>query len=1070
MEPLTLTPADLLGQDDPDVSSTHAPAPDDPPLLEINAPLPDWLLTADDDVREDYLARLSAYHVAATRLEAHLDEVLPSFVAYTCEQLAARIRADLDVLIDPDTVVIDMPRHVSRRYDIDPQFGMLKPGAPWFASAEREQLSLSELARQNIDPDDLEMTQRLKFARVEYPAPQPFSAGLTPEYLGRTLPQLNIAQGYRSLLNTVFRLPALATEQAQHDAQRLLAPYELNILLEGFVALQRRRLSAPGYRLLTLAAQTRSRAETDAAQIDMYWLVLNPGSSANGERSGLTLSGVCLIHERITGLTLIYLPDEPEGRVLLEASGLQGAKDSLIQRLLSRPACVAYLAERTLDGAQQARHVSYINESLTRGFDGFIRFVPALDLQMANQQLQTRAWQLFEQTRATSRSNHDLQRERNMRQNQRYRMYLKGLLTLLPGVGTAISVHEGWRDGHAAAQAFSEGNTDDGLLQLGSLSLSVLDVVLSVVPGAVSVGVLAKTARQVMRLKPAGSLARHRHVIQPFQGYDVDVQLSDAIRQSGRNAGTYLQDGQLWISRAGRAYPVYRRAGEQTLRLRKNPRHGYEPPVRLEDGQWVYHSDVGLRGGVKSAIAETLITEANPDPAFRRTQARQLLDQFRFPPDDQRRFELDVAVHYQAHRTTPGWAETYRKPSVQSADTAQAGPSGNKRKAPAPTDNAAKRSPNPGAVGVRADTPQYDPQGWRQWGYTLDGQTVPEPLRIQPPIYRLHRGQGSECVQIDSRYYDILPAGSSQHPSIVLLRNPASQGEGFGSFNESIRQGLGAQPVMAAFEQGVWKVHGPLFTKKIQHLVADARPGLTATTQRVLAEKLFDMADPSASGLTAIRLINLKATLNAWRKELRAPLPELQDPLLMLEGGRYAGEGIHCTIRTSYGPALQPFQRLDFNVTEPTLAGLLNSAKSEALGITVASKESLRVLMSQVLINNGYTVVAGDEVALRVRAALVFRRPGMAHTFVLKMRRFSGSRSSIRVGEVSRDATGTPLIPLSAAWLDDWAATQVRDEALDAVMQARTQGTLIRLIGGTNVTSGADTGTQVFVQRMADDL
>ncbi|WP_455913735.1 RHS repeat-associated core domain-containing protein [Pseudomonas syringae] len=88
------------------------------------------------------------------------------------------------------------------------------------------------------------------------------------------------------------------------------------------------------------------------------------------------------------------------------------------------------------------------------------------------------------------------------------------------------------------------------------------------------------------------------HTIQPFEGYEVaDASLSGAIAQTGKDQGTWLKDGQLWIWRDDKAFRVYRRNGEQTLRLKKSLLRSYEPPVHINGGEWKYHSDVGLKGG-----------------------------------------------------------------------------------------------------------------------------------------------------------------------------------------------------------------------------------------------------------------------------------------------------------------------------------------------------------------------------------------------------------------------------------------------------------------------------------------
>ncbi len=1029
----------------------------DQPLLQITAPLPAWLLAAGEDVRVEYTRQLIAYHTCASKLEAHLSEVLPSFEDFVRDQVAARIKTDLGVDIDPDVVTIDLPKRVWRDYDIDPQYGRVKSySAPWIASTERELSSLSELARRNFHADDEQMARRLEFAQVELDGPQ-VTTGLTAAWLHAVIPQLDVAQGYRARLREVFRVSSMVSEQEQRQADLLLAPYERQIQLQAFCEFARKRLTEEGYRMLTLAAQARCKAETDAAHLEMNWLQFKPGTAVNGDQESLTLRGLCAIRDQVTGHALIYLPDAPVDIGLIEASDLALALSRLIDTLIGKPVLIDYLAERTLDSQNKMRHVSYINQALARGFHGFFRTVPALDLQLAAQQLHTRAWALHQMTQGRARSKFDLDRERNWQQNQTFLMYFRAMLGALPGIGTLVSLHEGWESGHGAAKAFDEGRLDDGLLAAGAVALSMLDVVLSIVPGAASICVLSRLARRSASFRPVASVAR-QHVLKPFEGYEVQASLSGALPQSGQDIGTVLKDGQLWIQRENRVYAVYRRRGEQTLRLKKTAVHGYEPPVRFEDGTWVYHSDVGLKGGIGSTIAETIIAKAHLDPAFKNRQARQLLDRYEFPPDSQRRMELDVAVHYEKHRVFPGWAEAYRRPEKAVDDSPQPGPSGVKRKDPPTADSQSIAAPQAPSAILAAPSSRAD--GWKSWARALVDADAVERVRVQPPIFRIAGEQGSDFIEMHGSRYDILPCGASQHPTIVFLKNPTMLEDSFSGLNETIRRNRYDQPIMASFQDGQWTVHGPLFKLKIQYLVEQARPGMTPATNRILAEKIFERADYAHSGLTASRLINMRATLNAWQQGQLSPLANLNDPLLMLEGTRMYRLGtMRPSLSLSYGPSLQPFKRLDFTAKDPSLVSLLAAATS---GAQEGGKKTMREFMSALITHAGYTAVFTEEPVLQVRSMLLFQRPGQEQLYMFYMRRFSSSRPEFWV------STPESAIPMSNRWIDEWVAAY--PQALNVLKDARSQGRLVKLIGGIKVSSTTDAGTQVFVQRIADDF
>jgi len=1048
-----LHPSDLLADESLDQT-----------ILDFTLPLPDWLGSAHPETRETYCELLTAYHTAAARLEKHLDDVLPCFDEFANAQLAARIKVDLGVEIDPDRVMIDLPKNVSRDYDIDPQFGsVVSYAAPWVASREREQFSLGELARRNFPVGDEQMAQRLRFAESELNELRYMEAGLTPAYLHGVIPQLDVAQGYRTLLNSVFKVPEPVSEQAQRDANRLIEPYERKLILEAFCALSRHRLSEEGYQVIEMAAQARSRAETDAAHLEMNWVLFKPGHAVSGERAGHTLSGLCAIRDRLTNRTVIYLPDAPGQVSFIEGMDADQARSRLIQRLIATPAMIDYLAERTLDLDNKALHVSYINQALVRRFDGFVSFAPALDLQMAAQQLHTRAWSLFRLNQVSGRSEFDLDRERSLAQNAAYLTYFKAMLGLLPGVGTLISVQDGWNEGHAAARAFKEGRLDDGLLASGSTVLSVLDVVMSIVPGATTVRVLTRYGARAANAAPLTSTAT-RHVLRPFHGYAAQVSLADAIPQAGRDLGTLRKDGQLWIHREGVAYAVYRRDGEQTLRLKKTATHGYEPPVRFEGEAWVYHTDVGLKGGVKSSIAETLIAKAEPDPAFGRRQARQLLDAFEFPPDRQRRMELEVAIHYEKHRSVPHWAENFRRPAQAPGATVAPGASAStgKRKDAPTADSEAKRTAT--GTSTSAANVVADPDTWKSWGRPLEDAVWLDQIQTSPPIFRSMGEQGSSFIQLDAKRFDTLPSGAFQHPSIVFLKDPALVDESLTALNATIRRNRHAQPAMASFKNEVWSVHGAMFKRPIHDLVEQARPGLTPASYRVLAEKLFERADIGQPGLTATRLIHLRATLNTWQTGGQAPLASLSDPLSMLEGSRMHRVGtLNPGLNVGSGPSLHTFNRLDFKISDRVLVEKLISAVTDG-SLGISGRERLRDFMSAVLTKAGYRLIAPDDAALQVKSMLLFSRSGHDRVYLLQMRRFQNAMPTFRV------VTSDSPLPLSNRWIDEWIASNPHESALQSLAKTREQGRLVKLIGGIKVTSRTDAGTQVFVQRIADDF
>lgn len=1032
--------------------------------VSLVAQVPNWLLNAPQMIREEYAQQLSNYHAAAFLLEKQLDSALLSFEAFSAQRLAARIKEDLNLDIDADQVFIDLPATAARELDIDPQYGSLRQGK-WIASVERVRLSLAELARHNIDSKDDEMRGRLSFARLDSPAIDiETSTGLNVDYVTRIIPLLDIAGQYRVVLRDVFQADSEQTPVINRDV--LLEPYGLEVLLEGYAGLHSKRLSTHGYQVLQWAVHARSNTDLRDHNLQMSWVVLNPGHAVNGDRNSATLSGLCVIHHEPTATTLVYLPQAPDGFSIIEAQGLAAAKERLINRLNAHPSLVDYLASRADDENRYESDKAYIHASLLRNFDGFVSFTPAIFLQVAVQQVDARAYLLYAKTKREARSNGDIHSERELRKDLTYRAYFRALLSFLPGLGTLISLQDGWHDGHAAVSAFNGNKKEEGELLIASTSFCVLDILLSVVPGLASLAVVAKIARRTTKLrqianafKKLPSSTRKHYVLPAFKGYEADVSLLDARRQQGIDAGTLFKDGELWIKRNDQAYKVYRRKGEQTLRLRKVAGKGYEPPVRLNaEGIWVYHTDVGLKGGVKSDIAEILITKAHLEANFTRKQARELLDQYEFPVDQQRRLELDLALHYQSHRSMPDWAEVHRRQPKAQPEFAMPAPA-KRKQPPVPASETDRQplQPVPGPSRPSVPSPQ---DNWKSWGRTVDQSADLERINVQPPIFRMPGKPDGEMIVVDGKWFEVLSAGATQNPTIVFLKNPAA-GTSKGSFaelNETIRVSRFDQPVMASFTAEKWTIHGTLFSKKIQHLIADVLPSVTPISQRVLAEKLYLQADEGVF-LTATRLMNMKATINAWRKGHPAPLPQLNDPLTMLNGATPANLGTnHQIINISYESSLNSFFRLDFQTGD-----VLDIGRLRRVGPDVMSAQEVADIMVRQLTSSGYELLPDGNLK-HFSPILIFRRPGIDQLYMMSVRRVHFSKI------VWEPVAATSAFPLSNTWMDNFLVRYAGTANAAMITDARAQGKLVRLVGGANITRVSGHNTQLFVIRIADDI
>ncbi|RRV05624.1 hypothetical protein EGJ27_17570 [Pseudomonas sp. v388] len=1090
--------------------------------------MPQWLLDAEPVVRGEYARQLADFHAAAGVLEQHLARTLPTFDTLARQWLDERLERDLGVKLDTEQISVELPQTVHDKVDIDPQFGMPVAGRNWQPSQATVTFSLSQLARYNVDPDNELEVARLRFARFTTLGAQSLPAGLTVDYLIKTLPDLDVARVYREKLAATFNLPPAHTAEQRLAHEVLLKPYELGIVLEGYVARHRRRLSEAGWQLLCQAAAMRDAQQQFDAGIQTHWVVFKPGQSVSGERSGQALGGLCAIESLTRGTVLLYLPHAPDEHGLIEASSLDDARRRLLQRLIARPRMVGWLAERVAQGSDAARHKSFIEQALSLGFEGFIGFSQALNLQVTVQQFQYRQWLLQAQSRAEARSTLDIRRQHKLASSLRYLMYLKAVLSFIPGLGTLISLKDGWDDGQSAAAAFERGNSMEGVLFSASLALSALDVLLTVIPGGASLATMARLARRSTRLRQVSQLASappmaaaRRYVLPPFVGYDAPMPTGPARAQTGWDAGTWLYADQLWIEHAGKHYPVYRRPGEQTLRLKKNSVHGYEPPVRWNGRSWEYHTDVGLRGGVKSGIAETLIADSLASPHFTRHHARQFLDQFDFPEPRQRRLELDLATHFQAHGTVPEWALAYRKagggepselirllsqPPLNAGQPVQAPAAGIRpevsaaavptRPAPAvpvvrvqPTlaeapvqagpsyvtwpattsstlpiagsSRSATAAPG-GALAALVDPSPLDPT----WALPPREVTVLKRLEGELPIFQVAGRDQAEVVSIGGRSYQILPAGAQPRQRSVLLKHPQQGAEDFDAINYEMQLDIHRQPRLARYEGEQWLLQGGLFGEPITRLIEQARPGFTPDSVRLIGRRLYAMADPTTSRLSSARLLTLRSTLDAWHGGTRAPLAGLNDPLLLLDqrmpvamgGGR-----LRLTVRSRLNQT--GCLRFDFDLGAEGVSDLVLRSALLSNKAALGGRRALQNLMEKLLRNAGYQVI--DDVVCRIDrlSVVIFRRPGLDELFMMYMRRATPKSSDIDLSGV--DARYV----LSNRWLDHQLSDAVGTHwsTLDEMIAtARRDGKLVRLVGGTVFPYGNLHRPEAFVTRLAD--
>ncbi|WP_077046364.1 dermonecrotic toxin domain-containing protein [Pseudomonas sp. KK4] len=635
--------------------------------------LPDWLRKKEENIELKGL--IEAYIQAMHRSHEQLEIALMPRKDFTRQRLHARLKKDFAIKGDFQ-VLLDLPDSVSWQKQSIPAPGA--PGTPQklalIPSTARSKMALEDLAQLNIDNTpsmNLEpLLLRLSFMKVEVGSTdanerQTLSRAITLPWLRKVLPELDLAQAYEALIRKTFMgADDEATFVSEHRRECLLEPWRLMLKLQGETARLQQQINSDELKVLYIAidADTPQAWATDGKRIALWPAILSAGGKDTPNEGPVTLAGVTFIEERHSGMTLLYLPDSPDGQFLRRYDTLEAARKALFNLCL-RDEMVSYLAGRALQGSVQA-HASRINQAMLKHFDGMIALGtrwPATT-SLAAHQLNTHMGRLIEAHRVTSRSNADLYRERYALQGPRAFNYMKMALGMVPFVGTALALYDAWNSANLAVSAFVRGEVGDGLAEVESVLLCLIDAAMDILPGIVvgppNSARAATRTRQMTAMHQRGALQSStldiaRRLAQRFDGYEYERPLSLAGRRPAAH-GVYRNiyrhaDGD-FIVRQGRVFQVERSKDSRNWRLKGTTQKTFKQPIALDEtGHWDTYFGVygvafeggGLGGGnMLGHLADTLdpvwpqaIRERLPrwwvDETFRRVHAlTQAADDF----------------------------------------------------------------------------------------------------------------------------------------------------------------------------------------------------------------------------------------------------------------------------------------------------------------------------------------------------------------------------------------------------------------------------------------------------------
>lgn len=588
--------------------------------------LPQWQLNLPHSERSHLKAQIQAYISAMHRSHQLLTLALPPRDDFTRQHLHKRLREDFSVE-GPFSVQIDLPDSARLQKQLSDGSTMTTPqkmvAVP---SATRSKVLLEDLAQSNIDNTPAMRLEseslRLLFMQVEVTAADPrvreaLSTGITHEYLRETLPDLDLPKAYEQAIRDAF-VGGLGESPfvREHRRECLVEPWRLMLKLQGECARLQQHLNHDEWQIFNIAieADTPHAWARGKRRIVLLPAFIRAGGKDTFNQGPATLSGITFIQEQISGITLLYLPDSPDDQVLRRYDGLEEARKALF-KLCEQDPWIRYLAGRALQGDVRA-HEKRLGQAIMKNHDAMIGVgMPwPSTTSLATHLLNVHMGRLIEAHRGTSRSNDALYMERYALKGPRAFNYLKMALGLLPFVGVAFALYDAWTSANQAVAAFLRGDVGDGLAEVESVLLSLIDAAMDLLPGEVAISTLSRTARSLTRARQLRRLAegasalhaptqqRARNLAARFSGYEYEKPISLSGLEpaaEGPYRGIYRHaDGDFILSQ-GRIIEVHRGHKADEWRLRGTSTKTYKQPIALDEtGQWdTWFGVYGTAGG-----------------------------------------------------------------------------------------------------------------------------------------------------------------------------------------------------------------------------------------------------------------------------------------------------------------------------------------------------------------------------------------------------------------------------------------------------------------------------------------
>ena len=881
--------------------------------------LPSWLGSASTAQRKHYKQLSRRYLASYWAVESKLWQGLPDLESFARKALVARLTEDgFYPQLDIDKPMIDMPDDVSAQLcGWSSQCAVGDRDAKKVASRERTTFSLLQLVLHNLDPKAPWTRWRLRRARWLDPD---WKGRLSVGYLIKMISALDVGGEYDKQILRAFYPPA-STQDSSPGLPQVLVYRALKQRAEMqlYSAVQQ-GLSDKGQRLFTFAMAARSAGDLKADGLDVQLAVLRlVGITLEHDRH---IAGVLLIHDKPSGLCVVYWPAAVASRVIVAYASLADAEKALnLEGAL--PENLKVLASQVAPGWESQALDHYPGEDLEvsprQRFSGrlgivamerviswFAEFftvqhkVPAVAQESVETQIKEQiallpeGWlaaaitscanamallahaQVFElqrRTQAQSQSTRALEEYREQRLGEQHDATIRGLLSFVPVLGVGVSLYEMLL---AARRYHFSGSAHDAVDVAFLTMLAFVDVLLSFAPGPKGARAARVALPRVHRFQGGASVAfsglkasqaNPAHLLARFK---LSGTLEGAVELKGpEGKGRYVKNGQQYIVEGDAAYAVYQRNNEEVLRLGNSQVEGTDELILNihQSREWLLGADAPQPGPSSGVLNPLRVLDLSPD----------------WRPSSAARDTTQSAI-LQSVSTTTHWFDWRISPQ-------EVGP--------------ISHSPSSGVFHIAQDA--------RGFPHNVLGAGAP----------------GSSLMDPASSYFRLLPEGDQAPLNSILFihRNEPLVSLARLEIEHWTSTALAEQPLPVSLTQaGAWQVHAPLFDRPLTDYVQTAFPTMTRHSQECTVARLIELSGPKRPA-TASHLLSLHATINDWTLPAKRGLTD--DLLRLLRPNEMDRDFIHI----GFDGKAPGFARVDFTVSpEPRLqrGGKVVAADREA--------------------------------------------------------------------------------------------------------------------------------------------